>query len=356
MRTSWTARIGPTAVGLLPRIQTGPFADVVGRRGEAELRAGDRQPERRALVEVGQQLARARPAACRSRSSSSGTARRGSSVRAVTFPARVKPGAICSSGPVSDATRRAAVGRDRPDVEAAARERARRVGEEAPVAAPGGQRDDLVAARQPLQAAAVAPDHVEARGALAGILAHERDPAPVRRPVRIAVAAAARAAGVRRRRDRRPAPRRRRRRARPLPRPPCSRRRPRARAAAPARPRSGGVELGPPCRRMLPDAGGRHDGSAAELGRGLRERRDRADADVLAVEELEPVVERPLREDAGELGRERVLGVGDELALGELRPPDQLAEPRRRTSARARRRSGAARRRSRRSGSRRARP
>ena len=45
---------------------------------------------------------------------------------------------------------------------------------------------------QPLQRTAVTPDHVQARGALARVLADEGDPAPVRRPVGIAVAAAAR--------------------------------------------------------------------------------------------------------------------------------------------------------------------
>ena len=58
MRTSWTARIGLGRGGPAAADPDGALADVVGRRGEAELRAGDRQPERRALVEVGQQLAR----------------------------------------------------------------------------------------------------------------------------------------------------------------------------------------------------------------------------------------------------------------------------------------------------------
>ena len=224
--------------------------------------------------------------------------------------------------------RRAAVERDRPDVEAAARERARGVGEQAAVAAPGRHRDDLVAAGQPLQAAAVAPDHVEARGALAGVLADERDPAPVGRPVRVAVAAAARHLpladvevavahrddGVRQ--------------ARAPPRPPRSRRRPRAGAAAPARPRSGGVELGPPCRRMLPDPGGRQRGCrrrtpspprrASRPGRRRRPRRRRARARRRAAGRAKTAASSAASSSCAS---------GDELALGQLGPPDQLAEP-----------------------------
>ena len=48
----------------------------------------------------------------------------------------------------------------------------------------------------------------------------------------------------------------------------------------------------------------------AERRRSLRERRDRADAHVLAVEELQPLGERPCREDGAELGGERVLPFG----------------------------------------------
>ena len=78
--------------------------------------------------------------------------------------------------------------------------------------------------------------------------------------------------------------------------------------------------LADPCRRP---AGGR-----AELLGRLVERRDRSDADVLAVEQLEPGRERATREDRGELGCERLLAARVELARGELGPPDELAEPR----------------------------
>ena len=78
---------------------------------------------------------------------------------------------------------------------------------------------------------------------------------------------------------------------------------------------------------MLPDGSGRHGRCLAERGRSLRQGGDRADADVLAVEELEPLGERPCREDGAELGGERVLSVGVELARGELGTFDQLAQP-----------------------------
>ena len=64
-----------------------------------------------------------------------------------------------------------------------------------------------------------------------------------------------------------------------------------------------------------------------ERRRSLRKRRDRADADVLAVEELQPLGERPRLEDGGELGCELLLPLGIELASGELGPLDQLAQP-----------------------------
>ena len=66
----------------------------------------------------------------------------------------------------------------------------------------------------------------------------------------------------------------------------------------------------------------------AEHRRSLRARRDRADAHVLAVEELQPLGERPCLEHGAELGGERVLSIWVELARGELGPLDQLAQPR----------------------------
>ena len=69
------------------------------------------------------------------------------------------------------------------------------------------------------------------------------------------------------------------------------------------------------------------DGGRAELGRGLGSRRNGPDADVLAVEQLEPLRERPRRERRLELAREIILRVA-ELPLGEVGPADQLAGPR----------------------------
>ena len=69
------------------------------------------------------------------------------------------------------------------------------------------------------------------------------------------------------------------------------------------------------------------DARSTEFGRGLGSRRDRADADLLAVEQLEPVRERARREHRLELPREIVLCVAV-LLLGELGPADQLAGPR----------------------------
>ena len=65
-------------------------------------------------------------------------------------------------------------------------------------------------------------------------------------------------------------------------------------------------------------------GRSTELGRGLGPRRNGPDADVLVVEELEPLGQRPRRERRLELARELVLGVG-ELPLGEVGSADQLA-------------------------------
>ena len=334
------ARIGAVAPGRLPRTQTGPspmlsvaeakpsfVPAIVSRNGARWSRSGS--SSRGPTCGVPESLVFAG-------NGSPGVER----LRAVTLPDRVKAGAICSAAArSSDAAWPAAVGRDRPDVEAAARERARGVGEQAAVAAPGRQRDDLLSAGQPLQATAVAPDHVQARGALAGILAHEGDPAPVGRPVGIAVAAAARhlpvadveiavtdgddgwgeaarglapavfQATAASRGSGASATAVRRSRARPAM-PPYAARRGRTACAVP-----------PP-----------------KLGRCLRERRDRADAHVLAVEELEPRRERPLHENGGELGCELVLGIGERT--GARRAPAARSARRagRRTSARARRR------------------
>ena len=64
------------------------------------------------------------------------------------------------------------------------------------------------------------------------------------------------------------------------------------------------LQFGAPCVRMLARTGGtRCAVRRGELGRGFLERRDRADADVLAVEEREPLVERARREHLLELGR-----------------------------------------------------
>ena len=65
----------------------------------------------------------------------------------------------------------------------------------------------------------------------------------------------------------------------------------------------------------------------AELLGRLGQRRDRADRDVLVRTELEPLVEATAREDAAERVRELLLRLGDEVQLGELGPPDHLAQP-----------------------------
>ena len=116
------------------------------RRNRASCR---RSSAGRARAGRGPAAARAAlPAACPSRSSSSGTARPGVERRAVTLPARVKAGSDLLRRPARRPAWAAAVGRDRPDVEASARERARGVGEQAAVAAPGRHRDDLRGAGQ----------------------------------------------------------------------------------------------------------------------------------------------------------------------------------------------------------------
>ena len=65
-------------------------------------------------------------------------------------------------------------------------------------------------------------------------------------------------------------------------------------------------------------------GWRAELGRGLGSRRNGPDADVLVVEELEPLRQRPSPERRLELARELVLRAG-ELPLGQVGSADQLA-------------------------------
>ncbi len=96
------------------------------------------------------------------------------------------------------------------------------------------------------------------------------------------------------------------------------------------------------------------DDLGREVGRGLGQRRDRADADVLAVEELEPGGERPCGERLRQFLGQRLL-VGAPLALGEARAGRSARRGVRRTSARERPRSGGGRLRLRRCGSRRGR-
>ena len=142
MRTSWTARIGPVALDLLPRTQTGPLPTlsvaeakpsfvpaIVSRNGARWSRSGS--SSRGPTCGVPESLVL------------TGNCSPGVNTRAVTFPARVKRGRDLLRRPAQDAARRAAVGCDRPDVEASARERARGKGKEASVAAPGRQRDHL---------------------------------------------------------------------------------------------------------------------------------------------------------------------------------------------------------------------
>ena len=66
--------------------------------------------------------------------------------------------------------------------------------------------------------------------------------------------------------------------------------------------------------------------SVPKDGGSLRARRDRADADVLVAEVLEPVVEGARAEDGRELGGERLL-IRVVLALREIRALEELAEP-----------------------------
>jgi hypothetical protein len=75
---------------------------------------------------------------------------------------------------------------------------------------------------------------------------------------------------------------------------------------------------------VLADPGSHERRRAAELLGRLGERGDRADADVLPLERLEPFGEGAREEDPGELERERVL-VGVVLVLGELRTAEGVA-------------------------------
>ena len=72
---------------------------------------------------------------------------------------------------------------------------------------------------------------------------------------------------------------------------------------------------------------GRELGPGAEVGARFLERRDRAGADLLAVEQREPLGERPRREHRGELCPQRILSLRV-LVGGELGPAEKLAEPR----------------------------
>ena len=185
-----------------------------------------------------------------------------------------------------------------------------------------------VAVRQPAQAAAVAADDVEARRALAAVLADEGDPAAVGRPVRLGV-------GPRRRGDRALADievavargddgcgRPRRRFRVPVPGGGGEQRQWRERRCDQEK-----SELRPPCRRMLPDRSGRQAGSGRRTPRRPRRawrpgprrhpRRRRA-----------ATTRRACRvgEARRELGGELLLSVGHEVQLRQLRAADHLAE------------------------------
>ena len=98
------------------------------------------------------------------------------------------------------------------------------------------------------------------------------------------------------------------------------------------------TELGAPRLRMLSEP---WDGArrlvGAQVVDGLRERRDRADRDVLRVEELEPLGERSRGEDRGELVDERLLVVR-EVATARGRAGRAARTAVRRSGPRARRR------------------
>ena len=117
---------------------------------------------------------------------------------------------------------------------------------------------------------------------------------------------------------------------------------------------SGRSDLGPPGGRVRAERGvlvaRRRE---TELGRGLGSRRHGPDADVLAVEELEPLRERPRRERRLELAR-RARPARRRTAARRDRGGRSARRPARRTSARARRASGGGRRRSGRPGNTRA--
>ena len=131
------------AAGRLAAHPDRAFADVVRGGGEAELRPGDREPERRALIEVRQEL----PRAGLRRAGVGGLLRKG--LARLECPEQdlavaEAAGTAAPSVPLGDDLRRAAVDGDDVDVEAPARERACRIGDPAAVAAPGGRRNDLL--------------------------------------------------------------------------------------------------------------------------------------------------------------------------------------------------------------------
>jgi hypothetical protein len=76
----------------------------------------------------------------------------------------------------------------------------------------------------------------------------------------------------------------------------------------------------------LPPRPLRSRAGVAERGLRLGEGRHRSDADVIALEHVEPLFQRAAAENLGELGGERRL-VGVVLAVGELRPADALSQP-----------------------------
>ena len=326
MRTSCVARIGAVAPARLPRTQTGPspmlsvaeakpsfVPAIVSRNGARWSRSGSSSrgptwgvPESLVLTGNGS------PGCERLRRD----------------PARPREGGRDLLGrALEDPAWRAGVRRDRPDVEAAARERACGVREHAAVAAPGRQ------SRRPARRGSAAAAHRRRAGSRTGstsacrVLADEGDPAPVRRPVGIAVAAAARHLPV-------------------------------AdveiavadETTAAARPREASAEV------FQATAASRGSGASATAVRRSRARpamppyaarrgrtasrfRRRTSAAASASvatgpthtsspsKSSQPRRERPLHENGSELGCELVLGIGEQLALGELRPPDQLAEP-----------------------------
>ena len=301
-----------------------PVADVVGCGGEAELRAAD---GRAGTARAGRSRAGARagPTCGVSASLAFDGAARPARSRGRQLAVALHVGWTCSAGQVVTPALRPVVEVDRPDVEAAARERARGEGDPAAVAAPGGHRDDLLATRQPPQAAAVAADDVQARRGAAALLADEDDSAAVGRPVGLGVGPAvvivlARRRGRRSRGDdelrassrrfgvRRPRPRR------------------RAAAAARGATRSGQAELLAPCGRMLAD---RADGGAGSLAERLGASARVATGPTQTSSSSKSSSHSSsgcVGEDAPSSAASASCAVGVELPLGEVGPADHLAE------------------------------